>query len=185
MAINKTDNDIERQFADLLYLIEQQRSAASQAVNEKQLLTAWSVGGYISHKLKTEEWGSKVVTQFAEYIKTNAPEIKGFGRSSLYNMVMFYDEYSSAAFIETVSQYVGKNYALSANAQIENAEIVQTESGQFGIQSKVVQMPSGQLMQSTFAQVPRLLFLTTYSNHIEILCNCRSNEQRLFLETNF
>lgn len=162
---------IEQQFSELLTLIQRRRSEASQAVNEKQLLTAWGVGGYISAKLKSEEWGSKVVTQFAEYIRTNAPEIKGFSRRNLYNMVMFYDEYSSPAFLATVAQYVGKEIVQTASAQIENAEIVQPVSGQ---------LVKNEIVQTASAQFPKLLFLTSYSNHIEILCNCKDNEQRLF-----
>lgn len=179
MATNDISG-IERQFSELLTLIQHRRSEASQAVNENQLLTAWSVGGYISAKLKSEEWGSKVVMQFAEYIRTNAPEIKGFSRRNIYNMVMFYDEYSSPTFLETVAQYVGKGIVQPVAAQIENTEFVQLASGQIQCQGEIVQSLAGQFVQTPSAQMPRILILTSYSNHIEILCNCRSNEKRLF-----
>lgn len=35
-------------------------------------------------------------------------------------------------------------------------------------------------MQTSSAQIPKILTLTTLSNHIEILCRCRSNKERLF-----
>ena len=52
----------EHQFGEVVDIILQHRSRASRAVNEEMLLTAWNVGSYVSGKLKSEEWGSKVVT---------------------------------------------------------------------------------------------------------------------------
>ena len=108
-------------------------------------MTAWQVGGYVSHKLKSEEWGSKVVTQLSEFIRSHYPDIKGYSRSSIYNMVIFYDEYSSPSFLGTVENYL-------------NTSFVQPVAG----------------------QMPKILVLTTFSNHTEILCRCKSNEERLF-----
>lgn len=43
----------------------------------------------------------------------------------------------------------------------------------------IVQTASAQL-QPTSGQMPQILELTTLSNHIEILCRCKSNEERMF-----
>ena len=104
MENNKIAISVEQQFGEVIDIILQHKSRASKAVNEELLQTAWHVGGYVSAKLKSEEWGSKVVTQLSEHIRSQRPDIKGFGRSSIYNMVLFYDEYSSAAFATTVEK---------------------------------------------------------------------------------
>lgn len=145
MENNKIAISMEQQFGEVIDIILQHKSRASRAVNEELLLTAWHVGGYVSAKLKNEEWGSKVVSQLSEYIRTQRPDIKGFGRSSIYNMVLFYDEYFSDAFSATVEKYL-------------NSEFVQPRTG----------------------QMPKILELTTLTNHIEILCRCKSNEERMF-----
>lgn len=44
----------------------------------------------------------------------------------------------------------------------------------------IVQTASAQLVQPTSGQMPQILELTTLSNHIEILCRCKSNEERMF-----
>ena len=100
----------EQQFREVVDIILQHKSRASKAVNKELLLTAWHVGGYVSGKLKSEEWGSKVVTQLSEYIRSQHPDIKGFRRSSIYNMVLFYDEYSSAAFAAIVEKYLNSEF---------------------------------------------------------------------------
>ena len=109
MASNIIDNNInslqEQQFTEVVELILQHKYRASVAVNNETLFTAWSVGKYVSDKLKNEEWGSKVVSQLSEYIRIKRPDIKGFSRSSIYNMVMFYEEYSSDAFQKAIDMY--------------------------------------------------------------------------------
>ena len=150
----------EHQFGEVVDIILQHRSRASKAVNEEMLLTAWSVGAYVSGKLKSEEWGSKVVTQLSEYIRSHRPDLKGYSRSSIYNMVMFYDEYSSVAFRNTVQQFFSNRIVQTESAQLmtSDEEFVQTASG----------------------QIFNLLKMTSLSNHFEILCRCRSQEERLF-----
>ena len=111
---------------------------------------------YVSDKLKNEEWGSKVVSQLSEYIRSKRPDIKGFSKRNLYNMVMFYDEYSSETFAATIRKYMTDKFVQSETAQIgleqENAIIVQSGTAQF------VQLQTGQM--------PNILTLTTLTNHI-------------------
>ncbi len=114
MASNIIDNNInslqEQQFTEVVELILQHKYRASVAVNNETLFTAWSVGKYVSDKLKNEEWGSKVVSQLSEYIRIKRPDIKGFSRSSIYNMVMFYEEYSSDAFQKAIDMYFSEKF---------------------------------------------------------------------------
>ena len=69
----------EQQFREVVDIILQHKSRASKAVNKELLLTAWHVGGYVSGKLKSEEWGSKVVTQLSEYIGHSILILKDLG----------------------------------------------------------------------------------------------------------
>lgn len=66
---------------------------------------------------------------------------------------MFYEEYSSETFNATVEKYLNSDFVQSVPAQI-------------------IQIPS--------EQIPKILELTTLTNHIEILCRCKNNEERLF-----
>ena len=172
-------NDIiksaEQQFGEVVNIILQHKSNATKAVNEELLLTAWHVGGYVSSKLKSEEWGSKVVSQLSEYIRTQHPDIKGYGRSSIYNMVLFYEEYSSKTFIDTVEKYLNSEFVQPLAGQLEMPSVaLSTEV------NAIVQPASAQFVQPLAGQMPKILELTTLTNHIEILCRCKSSEERLF-----
>ena len=168
------NTNIEQQFTEVVNLIVQHRSKASMAVNKEMLLTAWYVGAYVSKKLKSEEWGSKVISQLSEYIRSQHPEIKGYSRRNIYNMVMFYDEYSTETFTTIVNKYLDAEFVQPMAAQIEVKQLVS--------KSKAIQSKNGAaaFVQPLAAQMPKILELTTFTNHIEILCRCKRYEQRLF-----
>ena len=165
MENNKVAISMEQQFGEVIDIILQHKGRASRAVNNELLYTAWHVGSYVSAKLKSEEWGSKVVTQLSEYIRSRRPDIKGYSRRSIYNMVMFYDEYSSETFSVTVEKYLNSEFVQPGTAQIQANQPTQE---------------TAVIVQTTSGQMPQILELTTLSNHIEILCRCKSTEERMF-----
>lgn len=164
---------IEQQFDEVIGIILQHKSRAARMVNEELLQTAWHVGQYVSAKLKSEAWGSKVVMQLSEYIRSRRPDIKGFSRRNIYNMVMFYDEYSSDKFIVIVEHYLNQEFVQPKTAQIEFPRSTEP-------QDIIVQPITSQLEPAVSSAMPKVLSLTTLTNHIEILCRCKSNEERLF-----
>ena len=88
-------------------------------------------------------------------------------------MVMFYDEYSSEAFRNTVQQFFSNGIVQPKTAQLTERDltgindIMQTESAQLTASNdEIVQPKTGQFMS--------LLNLTTLTNHVEILCRCQN-----------
>ena len=174
-AFDLTGLDMARQFDEIVEIILSHRSRASRAVNNELLMTAWQVGCYVSTKLKSEEWGSKVVAQLSEYIRANRPDLKGYSRSSIYNMVMFYDEYSSAEFADTVMRFLNSEFVQPKTGQLMKSSQISTDES-----SVIVQPKTAQFVQPTVGQLPKILELTTLTNHIEILCRCKTSEERMF-----
>lgn len=149
---------------------------ASQSVNEESLMSAWHVGAFISSKLKSEEWGSKVVTQLSEYIRSQYPDLKGYSRRNIYNMVMFFEEYSSQAFSSAVTNYLSSEFVQPRTAQLShtNEKMLNTPSI-YSDKDKI-----DNLVYRRSFPLPKVLTMTTLTNHIEILCRCKSPEERLF-----
>lgn len=88
-------------------------------------------------------------------------------------MVLFYDEYSSDAFSAIIEKYLNSEFVQPRIGQIE-ANLTTPDT------AVIVQPTSAQIVQIPFGQMPKILELTTLSNHIEILCRCKSNEERMF-----
>lgn len=175
MGDNEITVSVEQQFGEVIDIILRHKSRASKAVNEELLLTAWHVGGYVSAKLKSEEWGSKVVTQLSEYIRSQRPDIKGYSRRSIYNMVMFYEAYSTTSFLTTVEDFLSSEFVQPTTAQIEASNFEPSSNHAITVQPK-----TAQIVQPKIGQMPKILELTTLTNHIEILCRCKNNEERMF-----
>ena len=158
------------EFQHVLDIISGRRARASQAVNDEVLLCAWEVGGFVSQRIKDGGWGSKIVTELSEYLRTQNPTLKGYGRSNIYNMVALYENYSSREF---------EIYAAKYNLNRQTASIVQPEAGQTTT-TEIVQPLAGQFEQSPAVDMPSFLNLTTLTNHTEILNRCKSMEEQVF-----
>ena len=160
----------ENQFEDIRLIIDAHKRRVYRAANYEQIATYWEVGAYVSDKLKTTQWGSKIVNNLAEYLKTKQPDLKGFDKRALYRMVQFFDTYSDINFLEIVQkeQFILPNKIVgNENPQIENIEnqnviFVGNENPQF----------ENELLS--------LLSLISWSSHLEILSGCTTNEERLY-----
>jgi len=138
-----TANDIAvQEFQQVHSIISQHRLRALQTVNSENLLTAWNVGAFVSERLKNSAWGSKTVMQLSEYLRTQDPTLKGYSRSSIYNMVLFYDTYSSSEF-----QQITEKLNLGRFVQATSGQIVQSKTAQLE-SAVIVQAVPGQLVQA-------------------------------------
>ena len=167
--IPSNSDDFEKQFAYVDSIINRHRTSAIATVNMESLLTAWEVGQYISIQLKSSHWGSKVVSELADYLKRQNPKRRGFGKRHLYNMVKFYDTYSTDDF-----QRLGEHLKLDEIVQLPIAQIEDTKG-----QNEIVQLPIAQIGDA-LKQMPIILILNTFTNHIEILNRCATDEERVF-----
>ena len=169
---------LEKQFEYVNSLIEQHRSSAIAKVNTEALQTNWEVGQYISQQLKSAHWGAKVVSDLADYLKRMNPRRKGYGKRNLYNMVSFYETYSSESFLG----FIG-NLHLDDLVQLPLSQLKAHGQNEI-VQSVTAQSEGGAIVQSTPAQFelpfPAILAITSFTNHIEILNRCKSNEERVF-----
>jgi len=160
-------NSIETtEFQQVQGIISLHRSKALQTVNNENLLAAWEIGAFVSARLKNSTWGSKTVMQLSEYLRVQDPTLRGYSRRNIYNMVAFYETYSSFQFVEFQEKLKLNEFVQALPAQIESA--------------KIIQPTAGQIVQFQTAQLPVFLNLTTLTNHFEILNACKTIEERIF-----
>ncbi|MFN5628097.1 MAG: YhcG family protein [Bacteroidota bacterium] len=84
---------MDHRFTDIIQLIKQSRTNAIKAVNAELINLYWNIGEYISRKIEQSEWGDSVVTEVANFIQTQEPEIKGFSDKNIWRMKQFYETY--------------------------------------------------------------------------------------------
>lgn len=154
---------LQQDFAHVDSIIQAHTNAAIAKVNAEALQTYWEIGEYISQQIKNAAWGDHVVSELADYLKRQNPKRRGYGKRNLYNMVCFYETYSAKQITQVVRQLDINEFVQSQTAQIAPMENVQLPTAQLG-------KPS----------IPAILYLTSFTNHMEILHRCKSTEEALF-----
>lgn len=156
---------IEKHFAEVHSLIEFHRSKALQVINNESLIISWKVGAFVSEKLQSSEWGSKVVTRLSEYLRTKDPNLKGYSRRTIYKMVQFYEVYSSQKFHNLL---LGKEFVPFKTAQNEKEE------------ENTLIVPSEMAQLIPEAGMPKVLTYINWTSHCEILSTTGSIDETLF-----
>ena len=171
ITIAPNQAELERQFAFVNSMIERYRSSAISMVNTAALQMNWEIGQYISMQLKSARWGTKIVSDLADYLKRTNPKQRGFGKRHLYNMVKFYDTYSAKPFLNTLSNLHLPKFVQSRIAQLETPSK--------SVTNEIVQLGIAQL-EEDLQPLPKLLSIIPFTSHIEIMNRCRSDEERIF-----
>ncbi|MCL2028456.1 MAG: PDDEXK nuclease domain-containing protein [Bacteroidales bacterium] len=165
-----------QQFEEIHSLIEFRKSRAYQAINYESIFTNWEVGKYVSAKIKSSEWGSKVVDSLAQYLKEKDPTIKGFSRRGIYRMVRFYDTYTEPEFVAALQPQIVS--ALQTQLQLtesKNNIFVSAMQTQIGSTTPIQIQPNTDefTLVSFLAQIP-------WYAHLEILSGCVNAPERIF-----
>ena len=170
MVENSINVQVHNDFNQIFEIINYHRQRVSKTVDDESLRMIWEVGAYVSNKLKTSEWGSNVVRQLSEYIRTQDPTIKGWSYRTIYKMVQFYETYSSESFKELMQS--------TKLAQFTKMELPSAATG--FVPFEMAQIMPKEFVPTELAQIPSVLFFTGWSNHQLILNRCKSDDERLF-----
>jgi predicted nuclease of restriction endonuclease-like (RecB) superfamily len=82
------------EFSEVLGIIRSGRAKAYEAVNVALIETYWAVGAHLSRKVAEAGWGKGTVKELSDWLRTQAPDLKGFSASNLWRMKQFYDTYA-------------------------------------------------------------------------------------------
>lgn len=98
------------------------------------------------------------------------PSLKGYSKRNLYNMVRFYETFSSESFLQESNEYQLDGFVQPVAAQIE-----------CGSANGFVQPTAARLEGvPKINPMPNFLTMTSYSNLMEILSYCRDAREQIF-----
>lgn len=109
-------------FTDIIQLIKQSRTNAIKAVNAELINLYWNIGEHISKKIEQSEWGDSVVTELANFIQTQEPEIKGFSDKNIWRMKQFYETYKDFPKLSTLLREISWSHNLAIFSRCKTAE---------------------------------------------------------------
>lgn len=183
LAISTDETD----FASVLAIISSHRSRALMSVNVESLLTYWEIGAFLSPRIHSGSWSTAVVGKLADYIKRNQPELRGYGKSSLYNMALVYDAFSSDAFISILAKYSSQLSQYRNIFQTLNGKSSTETENENGESVKMVMAaseaiaPQGAFFQTAFGKrIPVILLLLSYTKLLLIASHRDDAQEMLF-----
>lgn len=77
-------------FNEIMTIIETRKQNAYRKINEELILLYMDIGKYLYELLEHSNYGDKIIEELANFMKLNYPNMKGFKRRNLYNMINFY-----------------------------------------------------------------------------------------------
>ena len=113
---------MENRFTDIIQLIKQSRTNAIKAVNTELINLYWAIGEHISKKIEQSEWGDSVVTELANFIQKQEPEIKGFSDKNIWRMKQFYETYVDFPKLSTLLREISWSHNLAIFSRCKTIE---------------------------------------------------------------
>lgn len=173
----KTNNEFEQ----IAILIEEARNRAFQKVNEELVLLYFNVGNIVSAKVSEGAWGENTVGELATFVQNKFTGFSGFTRRGLYRMKQFYEVYSSAEFVSPIATQLEVFFA----GNKESVKVSALPTQMLGPKSKTkkvsaVPTPLNQLTVLQDKLIALILCKVTWSNHLEILSQTKSAEEKFF-----
>lgn len=109
MKTNKiqAQNDFKNFVSDIKQKILSSQYKALKAVNKELINLYWDIGKTIVEKQETFGWGKSVVKNLSEELQKEFVGMKGFSVQNLWNMRLFYIEYSQNEKLQTLSREIG------------------------------------------------------------------------------
>lgn len=136
--------------------ILQSQYNAIRLANQEQLQLYYAIGKYISENSRTGYWGTRAIEIISGSLKKDLPGLMGFGASSLKNMRLFYEAWSSE---------VSKSPTAVGDLQVSDSE---------QITLRQVELPN-------FIGFPLQEFLAVpFTHHIRILEKVKDREERFY-----
>ncbi len=87
-------------FQEIKEKILKSQYEAMKAVNTELIKLYWDIGKSIVEKQNDSVWGKSVVENLAKDLQTEFPGIKGFSARNIWNMKIFYEEYSCLEILQ-------------------------------------------------------------------------------------
>nr|WP_199082482.1 DUF1016 N-terminal domain-containing protein [Pedobacter sp. ASV19] len=104
---------MEEQFVAVVQFIKESRNNAIKSVNTELINLYWNVGGYISKRISSADWGQSVVKELADYLQRKEPSIKGFSDKNLWRMKQFYEAYKDFPKLSTLLREISWSHNLA------------------------------------------------------------------------
>lgn len=155
-------------------IVKTQSRVAANA-NAEMLSLYFGIGQYVSHKTKTEKWGSGVIDIISAQLQKEMPGLRGFSARNIRNMRQFFENWAENLIWQTPSAKLEGQ----PNSDTGLSQIVGKVDSQ--INDCIIWPPTAKLEKAIGVSVSVAEFLLlSFSHHMEILSGAKTLDERIF-----
>ena len=169
------ENSYSSLILDIKGNIRKTRYLAMRSANRELLLLYYHIGRSLSDRVRSEEWGSKILERISSDIQQEFSGIRGFSVRNLKKMRQFFMEY----------HYLKDNLSLGSPVKehsftnVGGTEIVPP------VEAQLDEDQIGPTLSAQLNSIPPREFINTFmslgfSHHILLLVKCQEIEERYF-----
>lgn len=150
--------------------ILQSQQQTIQNINTNVLSLYYSIGEYISHNTRRQQWGNGAIKAISEQLQKELPGLRGYSETSLKNMRLFYENWCCYIIRQPMADEL----------RLENPQ-KNRQPAAGDLENTLVLERSLQFTSSTFSVDIAHDFLSiSFSHHIEILSKTTTLDERVF-----
>lgn len=116
------DNEYKNWLSELKLKIRSAQMKAAIAVNQELILFYWDLGNMLSDKIKTSNWGAKVLENVSKDLKAEFPQMKGFSVTNLKYCKLFYEYFQISPQLGDQLNSIKNTISQQAVDQLQDTE---------------------------------------------------------------
>ena len=174
--MNEITGNIVDAVKEIKTAIVRAQSRVAANANAEMLSLYFGIGQYVSHKTKTEKWGTGIIDAISSRLQKEMPGLRGFSGKSIRKMRQFYEAWGSNAIWPSATAKLETGVSRDESLPVKVAKSERKEVVSIIWPSATAKLESTSGVTVTVAEFLSLSF----SYHMEILSGAKTLEERLF-----
>ena len=172
--MNELSTDILTAVKEIKSAIVRAQARVSANANAEMLSLYFGIGRYVSHKTKTEKWGTGVIDTISAQLQKEMPGLRGFSGKSIRKMRQFFEIWGDSAIWPSPTAKLD----MDGSSPLPPVAL---KSGQQEPVSIIWPSATAKLEAANGVTVTVAEFMSiSFSYHMEILSGVKTLEERLF-----
>lgn len=146
------------------------RYKAATFVNKELLLLYFTVGKFISEKIKKEKWGAKVIDNLSSDLQAELPGLRGFSATGIKRMRFFFESWEEHIYIKpSVTEQLSVIYTDEITISptvLDQIQLIDIEDIEFS--------------PTVLDQIGHYFFKLSFSHHIELILATETLAEKMY-----
>ncbi|MGN0845321.1 MAG: YhcG family protein [Kiritimatiellia bacterium] len=151
------------------------QARVSANANAEMLSLFFGIGRYVSHKTKTEKWGTGVIDSISVQLQKEMPGLRGFSGKSIRKMRQFFEIWQADVIWTPVASKLESDTIDAEICPPAAAKLERVEPSGLSLSPATLKKP-----ESTIQTTATEFLSISFSHHMEILSGTSTLEERLF-----